>query len=332
MVEQLPSVGVSVLTYNHAPYIAETLTAILGQKLDYPIVVHVSDDGSTDGTVEILRKFEKKHPAILNVHFQEQRLGMKANFMWTINRCRSKYIALCDGDDLWTDPKKLQKQVDQLEKNPDASTCFHVAEVLNRNGNQIVSVPRPHQLKKTVYTADDLVKFESFFATSSIMFRRPTTDIFPDWFKHLSNQVDFPLNMINALRGPLILINETMSIYRSNSGVSSYSARDTKEIYSEAIQMFELMRKYLPDKYDDAFLRKQCRNHAVIVAMACAQGDTALAEKSHLELVRIAGLVFSRGYSFDVAVFLKVKFLSKCVPISIRKKVMVRVAHMLENR
>lgn len=135
-----PLVSVCVITFNHETYISETLEGILNQKINYDIEIVIGEDFSTDKTREICEEYSNKRRGIINLLPSEKNLGVMPNFIRTLNACKGKYIAICEGDDYWTDPYKLQKQVDFLEGNPeygmvctDYSKLFEKDQVLTPN-------------------------------------------------------------------------------------------------------------------------------------------------------------------------------------------------------
>jgi glycosyltransferase involved in cell wall biosynthesis len=136
-----PVVSVSCITYNHAPFIRACLDSFLMQQTDFAFEVIIHDDASTDATKEIIEEYTAKHPNIFFPMYQIENQysqgirGMMARFNFP--RCRGKYIALCEGDDYWTDPLKLQKQVDFLEENEEYSICFTRFKTLVQNTNLI---------------------------------------------------------------------------------------------------------------------------------------------------------------------------------------------------
>jgi glycosyltransferase involved in cell wall biosynthesis len=121
-----PLLSINTVTYNHAPYIRQCLESILMQKTTFDFEVLVHDDASTDGTADIIREFEARYPDIIKPIYQTENcysrnVSVSKNFQFP--RIRGKYTAYCEGDDYWTDPYKLQKQVDFLESHPDYSIC-----------------------------------------------------------------------------------------------------------------------------------------------------------------------------------------------------------------
>jgi len=133
-------VSICCVTYNHVEYIRDTLESFLMQKTDFPIEILIHDDASTDGTVEIVKEYERKYPEIVKPIFQKenqysQGIGISATYQYP--RARGKYIAICEGDDYWTDPNKLQKQVDFLENNTEFGLVFTDVQIIDKNNSVI---------------------------------------------------------------------------------------------------------------------------------------------------------------------------------------------------
>lgn len=120
-----PLLSVVTITYNHEPYIAKCIEGVLMQKVNFPIEFIIAEDCSTDGTRAICEKYATKHPKLIRLITSETNIGYNPNELRAMKAAKGKYIAYCEGDDYWTDPMKLQKQVDFLETNPNYSICFH---------------------------------------------------------------------------------------------------------------------------------------------------------------------------------------------------------------
>ena len=124
-----PLVSICCLTYNHAPFIRKCLDGFLMQQTDFPIEILIHDDCSTDGTTEIIKEYAAQYPDVIFPLYEEEnkysRGGAGKMDLYNYNRARGRYIAYCEGDDYWTDPLKLQKQVDFMESHPEYSVCFH---------------------------------------------------------------------------------------------------------------------------------------------------------------------------------------------------------------
>ena len=135
-----PLVSICCLTYNHEHYIEQCLEGFLMQKVDFPVEILIHDDASTDKTVEIIRKYESKYPEIIKPVYQSENQyskGISVSRVYQFPRAQGKYIALCEGDDYWTDPFKLQKQVDYLENHPECGLVHTKCSVVDSDNNPI---------------------------------------------------------------------------------------------------------------------------------------------------------------------------------------------------
>jgi glycosyltransferase involved in cell wall biosynthesis len=123
-----PTVSVCMTTYNHAPYIAQAIESVLAQRTSFGVELIVGEDCSTDSTAEICRRYAEQYPERVRIVSSETNVGWRANYRRTIAAARGKYIALCDGDDWWSDPTKLQSQVEALEAAPECAMCYTRSE------------------------------------------------------------------------------------------------------------------------------------------------------------------------------------------------------------
>lgn len=183
-------------------------------QFDYEIIIH--DDASTDGTSDIIREYVAKHPGIIFPLIQEEnqysKLGGGMLVRFNYPRCRGKYIALCEGDDYWTDPLKLQRQVDFLESHPDFSLCGHQAVKIDEKGNELGDA---FLVKKDVLDFDDVaVRFRPI-PTSSLMFRNNL--VFPEWYYRVYGG-DRACLFLNAQKGKIKILDFRGSVYRIHEG------------------------------------------------------------------------------------------------------------------
>ena len=129
-----PVVSVCCITYNHEKYINEAIDSFLMQETDFPFEIVIGEDCSTDNTRKIVEKYKEMYPNIIKLIVSENNVGAQANFQRTNEACIGEYMALCEGDDYWTDKNKLQIQKDFLESNPEYIICYTDVEAFNENG------------------------------------------------------------------------------------------------------------------------------------------------------------------------------------------------------
>ena len=167
-----PLVTVVCMTYNHESFIRDALHGFLIQRTTFPFRVVVHDDASTDRTTEIIKDFEVRYPAIIRGVYQTENLysrGLRARpFVEPL--LLGKYIALCEGDDFWTDPSKLQKQVDFLEENPDFVVSGHDAFIVDKKG-ALISESKLAKRYRRDFLGEDLIHGRCHILTMSMVFR-----------------------------------------------------------------------------------------------------------------------------------------------------------------
>ena len=170
MNEQKPLVSITCLTYNHAPYIEKCLQGFVIQKTDFDFEILVNDDASTDETATIIKRFEKEYPHLFKCIYQTENQWSKGvkpsqEFLWP--KAQGKYIAMCEGDDFWTDPYKLQKQMDFLESHPDYVICGTDVKRINVKTN--TEIPSNFKKNGTLLLTDIL--YRNQITTCTAMFR-----------------------------------------------------------------------------------------------------------------------------------------------------------------
>jgi glycosyltransferase involved in cell wall biosynthesis len=209
-------VSVVVLTYNHAPYLADALESIVAQDLDEAWEVIVADDASTDRTVEIAREFAARTTRI-EVLTTPTNLGMQQNLRRAIEAARGTYVAFLEGDDFWTDPGKLRVQLEYLASHPRASAVGHLTEVVPAEGGATCASRQlfgRELADRTTVGLDDVLGgcFPHF---SSLMYRAALLPTTPPWFDDL-RAADWPICALLARQGVIGLLPGSMSVYRKN--------------------------------------------------------------------------------------------------------------------
>jgi glycosyltransferase involved in cell wall biosynthesis len=212
-----PLLSVCLITYNHKKYIRQAIEGVLMQKVDFEWELIIADDFSTDGTREIVLEYKEKYPCFIKLILQENNVGAAKNWMDLISAPKSKYIAYFEGDDYWTNPLKLQKQLNFLEANSDYVLCFHQVNILKTDGaitgDLITKVPENYE------TIETLARLGNYIHTPSVVFRNVIKEL-PHEFKQ-SPIGDYFLYMILAEQGKLKYMDEKMAVYREGVGIWS---------------------------------------------------------------------------------------------------------------
>lgn len=177
-----PLVSICCITYNHAPFIRKCLDGFLMQKVDFPIEIIIGEDCSTDNTRQICEEYLAKYPDIITLITSEHNVGAVENEYRVMKAARGKYIAFCEGDDYWTEPTKLQRQVDFMETHPDYTVCFHnrlverKGEVLFRDKFKWLCKPEDDGFDLTM----DMLFYKWITFPFSMVFRRECLNL--NWY------------------------------------------------------------------------------------------------------------------------------------------------------
>ena len=212
-----PLVSISCITYNHAPYIRECLDGFMMQQTNFPFEVLIHDDASTDGTADIIREYAEKYPDIIKPLYEEENQwvkGRRGSAVFNFPRAQGKYIALCEGDDYWTDPLKLQKQVDFLESHPDYVMCSHHFNTCDQK-NEILSSSLCPDTTISSYSLTDFINGKWCCSTLTVIFRKEIlykTNYFS--YEHVMDIVLFYSLLTKGLGKSL---HENMATYRIHS-------------------------------------------------------------------------------------------------------------------
>lgn len=261
--KKTPLVSILCLSYNQKEFIKQALDSLLVQETDFLYEILINDDASTDGTKEVIQEYAKKHSNIHPVfHNENQYSKGKRNMIarYLLPKVRGRYIAICEGDDFWTDPSKLQRQVDFLEKNKDYALVFHPVRVFFDKAEKEDSVfPETN----SGFTIDELLRW-NFIQTNSVMYRARKSyegtvfDAAPgDWYLHL----------YHAQFGKIGFINRVMSAYRRHEGGVWWGSvsgdrevflrsviaghqrlnREVKKIYSRDKNLVSIAKEFIRD-------------------------------------------------------------------------------------
>jgi glycosyltransferase involved in cell wall biosynthesis len=223
-------VSCHIITYNHIDYISQCIEGVLIQKTNFDFEIVIGDDLSTDGTREIVIQYAQKYPDLIRLNLRKERgIGIpgKENFVSTLSMCKGEYVAFCDGDDYWTDPYKLQKQVDFLEANSEYVIHSAVARVLR--DDKITEEYIGTEIKPKTFTIEDFYK-QNNLVTCTVIFKNIITE--------------FPKDFQNIIFGDWYLY----TLLLKKSGLKAYRSKDVFSVYrihsSGVMKSLSLKRNY----------------------------------------------------------------------------------------
>ncbi len=244
-------VSICCTAYNHEKYIETAIKSFLEQKTNFRYEIIINEDASTDQTKKIIEKYAKKHPDLIIPIYQKQNQYSIGNNVMdiTFKKAKGKYIAICEGDDYWIYPYKLQEQIEYLEKNPNCSLCITKALILNNKKSKFIM---PYK-KNTVITMENYIKRKSSYPTASMVFPKKSIEKLPKYY-YDAPVGDIPLEMFLLTKGYGYYINHTMSAYRYqtlNSWSKSFKEDKQKQIihYEKMEKIYNSMNNETSNKY-----------------------------------------------------------------------------------
>ncbi|MEO7311365.1 MAG: glycosyltransferase [Chitinophagaceae bacterium] len=209
-------VSVCLITYNHEKFIRQAIEGVLMQQVDFQWELIIADDYSTDSTRQILAEYKARYPDFITLILQEKNVGAAQNWLDLIESPTSKFVAYFEGDDYWTDPLKLQKQVYFLESNPEFSQVFHNVIIKQDDGSK-EDFLFCKSSQNPILETSDLLKHGNIIPTCSSVFHREIYQNVPAWIMELS-MGDWPINILLSKHGKVKYLNEVMGVYRLHAG------------------------------------------------------------------------------------------------------------------
>ena len=228
-----PLVSIRCLVYNHEPYLRQCLDGFVMQQTDFPFEAIVHDDASTDGSAAIIREYAEKYPHIIKPVYETENQyskhdGSLARVMDAAMHPNSKYVALCEGDDYWTDPHKLQMQVDIMEGDSEVGLVHTLAKVFDQQAQRFL----PEMWGQPIESFEDEL-FANKPVTLTVCFRKDLFIRYNEFRKVLPKNWrmgDYPLFLFLSYHSKTIFINRPTGVYR----LLKYSACHHPDIQKNA--------------------------------------------------------------------------------------------------
>jgi glycosyltransferase involved in cell wall biosynthesis len=238
-------VSIKCTVYNHAPFLRQCLDGFVMQQTNFRFEAVVHDDASTDNSAHIIQEYAEKYPDIIKPVYEKENIYSKDKVQLRRimnDLCKGKYVALCEGDDFWTDPLKLQKQVDYMESHPDCSLCFTAAEVICEKG-----IPENNELPFAQQETRDWNGVELakkwVVPTATILHINDMED-YPYDSRFIYG--DFPLILYMQQKGYAHCIGEITATYRRNPGSVLFKTRNLYRL----ITYYEAIKEVFGKKYN----------------------------------------------------------------------------------
>lgn len=254
-------VAINCLAYNHEPYIRDCLEGFVTQQTDFKFVAIVHDDASKDNTAGIIREYAERYPEIIiPIYESENQYSRKdcqifRKMTEASDATGAKYIALCDGDDYWTDKRKLQKQVDILEADSSLIACVTDISVVDQDGKTIQE-KRGGVVKDDVGGRYNLRDFfeppQHYYPTSTVMFRLVQKEELRKKYRHTDNWYlgDWTLWMILHSYGDFYYIDQPTAAYRINPTSATHTCNRVGRAYAN-FYICNRVADVLPEEYSD---------------------------------------------------------------------------------
>lgn len=265
-----PTVSVAIITYNHEKFIAQAIESVLMQETDFRVELVVGEDCSTDGTRKIVKAYANKYPNVIRALLPGHNLGAARNFAAVFEACRGKYIACLEGDDYWTDARKLHKQVAIMDLNPQYSMCATTARdvvMLPDGKEQAVGIVPPGSNKGLFNLEDVLAGYP--FRTLTYLLRNGLIKL-PDWFQK-AGYGDMCLLVLYAEKGPIVCLDDVTATYRMHGG-GLWSGSSLSDKCKITWQTLDILNEYLSGRYAKLLRKRDFQNSRDLFLEAAGSG------------------------------------------------------------
>lgn len=257
-------VSISCITYNHSAYIRQCLDGMLMQQTTFGFEILIHDDCSTDGTDDIIREYVSRYPQIIKPLFEEENQYQQGKpigtIVWNLPRAKGKYIAMCEGDDYWTDSLKLQKQVDFMEANPEYGLCYTDYDMCDENGNLTHKSCFEEGYAKPILSFEEHLYRQGYIAPMTWLFRRDVYESFQHGMLAGTSDGSYVVALEFFYNSKVAFLPYTTATYRVHQGSASRPTslhnffKYRKSVYDTEK---EYVRRYIQNEWILTFIIRQ---------------------------------------------------------------------------
>ncbi|MCB2407271.1 glycosyltransferase family 2 protein [Hymenobacter lucidus] len=255
-----PKVSVVMLAYNHQQFIRQALDSVLMQEVNFPYEIIIGEDCSTDQTRSIVQEYARLYPDIIRPIYHSPNGGMGRNLQACLAAVRGEYLAPLEGDDYWTDARKLQKQVDFLATHPEYSMCFHEVMVIDEEPYQVRGITS----NEDEYTFETLLASKRTVPMTCSLLLRNRLAVLPEWLFAVP-MMDYPLVILQAEHGKLKRLPDVMAAYRKHAG-GSWSAVSHSQNHRRYIAMYQRLAAHYAPTSRGGIVRQALYRHCLYLA------------------------------------------------------------------
>jgi glycosyltransferase involved in cell wall biosynthesis len=286
-----PLVSVSITAFNSENWLPRAIDSAINQQTDFPIEIVIADDCSTDSTLRVAHSYRERYPNVIRVLERCRNIGIQRNYYDTFEQCRGKYIAWLDSDDFWTDPEKLAIQVQTLESDPSLNVCGHFVRWVSPDGE--VKRERYPSIAPGRYGLAEIIH-HNFLPSLSVMFRNGIHRNLPTWYFDLAPTTDWPIFVLAALSGDIVLLDRVMADYMLAPG-SSLMSKGSLFWYTKDARFYEKIESILPSTWQRIARAEKGKRYESMAYLLRKQGDFVASREAAFKAFCSPSLVDNSG-------------------------------------
>lgn len=271
-----PLVSVSITAFNSENWLPRAIESAINQQTAFPIEIVIADDCSTDATLRVAHSYRERYPTVIRVIERSRNIGIQRNYYEAFEQCRGKYIAWLDSDDFWTDPEKLAIQVQTLESEPSLNVCGHFVRWVSTDGE--VKRERYPSIAPGRYGLAEIIH-HNFLPSVSVMFRNGIHRELPAWYFDLAPITDWPIYVLAALSGDIVLLDRVMADYTLAPG-SSLMSKGSLFWHTKDAQFYEKIESILPSTWQRIARAEKGRRYESMAYLLRKQGHFVASRKA----------------------------------------------------